>query len=441
MAVTVGGVLKGSRCFKRGIRAGDSLLSVNGNEIMDILDYDFHIDCAEAVLAFKTARGRTKHIRIPSPQENGTGLTFDTYLMDKQRHCKNKCIFCFIDQLPKGMRESLYFKDDDSRLSFLFGNYITLTNLTEHEVERIIAMHISPVNISVHTMNPDLRVRMMNNPNAGKALSIVRRLAEAGIKINTQLVLCPGVNDGEELRFSLRALSELYPSVQSVAAVPVGLTRFREGLYHLTPYTKKTAGEAIDIIEAFSSDFKERHGIRLAYPADEFFLKAERELPDEDYYDGYPQIDNGVGLLTSLRNSFYESLSETELSEMPHKKISLATGRAAYPLLSELSAAITQKFPSVEIRTYCIENRFFGENITVAGLITGKDLTEQLKDKDLGEKLYIPSAMVRATYPEETNGVFLDDMTVQDAERELGVSIQPLTNDGGELLNTILEVD
>ena len=309
LSVKISSVKPFSKCWFHGIKSGDELLSVDGKEVTDILDYDFYLSFPPVVLNFRTASG--KLIDIPFKNDD-TGLKFRTYLMDQQHHCKNGCIFCFIDQLPKGMRESLYFKDDDSRLSFLFGNYVTLTNITEHEVDRIIRMHISPINISVHTMNPELRVKMMKNKNAGKCLSIIKRLSDAGIKMNAQLVLCPGINDGDELRYSIEELSKYMPAVQSIACVPVGLTKYRDGLFPMQPYTKKTAGEVIDIIEEYSEKFKKQYGVRVCYPSDEFFLKAERPMPSEEYYDDYPQIDNGVGLWTSLRDEFFYELSVCE---------------------------------------------------------------------------------------------------------------------------------
>lgn len=437
MSVKISDVKAFSKCWFHGIRAGDLLLTVNGKDIEDILDYDFYMSFLPVEMEFKLKNGKIVSFTVNS--EN-TGLVFNTYLMDTQRHCKNKCVFCFIDQLPKGMRESLYFKDDDSRLSFLFGNYITLTNITEHEIDRIISMHISPINISVHTMNPELRVKMMNNRFAGEKLSIIKRLADAGIKINTQLVLCPGINDGEELKYSIEELAKLYPSVQSIACVPVGLTKFREGLFELKPYTKETAGQTIDIIESFTNDFKKKHGIRLCYPSDEFFLLAERPLPYEDYYDDYPQIDNGVGLWTSLRDEFISAVENTNV-EAVNKKISIATGVAAYPLIKELSDIASEKF-GTEISVYKIINNFFGESITVAGLLTGQDLLEQLKDKELGEKLLIPLVMtIDYTSHSTDKNKFLDDITLKEAEKYLNVPVIPTANNGEELLKTMLGVE
>lgn len=435
MPVKIQSVKPFSRSWFAGVRAGDCLVTVDGFEIEDVLDYDFRMSFAPVTAVFSCGEKR-KTVKFKTAD---TGLCFATYLMDKQQHCKNKCIFCFIDQLPKGMRESLYFKDDDSRLSFLFGNYITLTNISEHEIERIIQMHISPINISVHTMNPELRVEMMKNPRAGEALSVLNRFADAGIQMNTQLVLCPGINDGKELAYSIRELSKLYPAVQSIAAVPVGLTKYREGLYPLTPYTKETAGEVIDLIETFSAGFKAKNGVRLCYPADEFFLKAERELPSGNYYDGYPQIDNGVGLWTSFKEEFYEVL-ERCTAKSRYKKVTLATGAAAYPLLKTLCRDAAEKI-GCAIQVVPIENHFFGENITVAGLLTGQDLLAQLKNRDLGEVLLIPLVMtIDYTSHSTENNKFLDDITLKEAEKTLGVPVVPTGNVGEELLLNLLGV-
>ena len=436
MAVKISSVKKNSICELKGIKAGDELLKINGNEILDVLDYDFYMVEQNLTLTFKCIDGKLKVIKTKSAD---CGLQFETYLMDKQQHCKNKCIFCFIDQLPKGLRESLYFKDDDSRLSFLFGNYITLTNISEHEIERIIKMHISPVNISVHTMNPELRVQMMKNKNAGKSLEIIKRLADAGIQMNTQLVLCPGINDGDELRYSIEQLSALYPSVQSIAAVPVGLTKFRDGLEKLEPYNKQKAGETIDIIEEYSQRFRKEFGVGLCYPADEFFIKAERDLPNADYYDDYPQLDNGVGLVRSFYDDFLDELDY--VSEKPtNKKVTLATGADFYPYLVDLCKKAEEKF-GVEIGVQKIINNFFGETITVSGLITGIDLYEQLKNIDLGEYLLLPSSMISDyTNHTENKNKFLDDMTVEELESKLNVKIVLTNGSGGQLLRDILGV-
>ncbi len=431
MAVVIKSIIKKSPAYGRGIKDGDILLSINRNPVNDFLDYQFYSKEAELLIEFKSGE-KTKYTRIRKGEEEDLGLEFDSFLMDEQQHCKNKCIFCFIDQLPEGMRKTLYFKDDDSRLSFLFGNYITLTNLTERDVERIIEMHISPVNISVHTMNKELRIKMMKNKRAGECLDIIGRLAENGIEINTQLVLCPGINDGEELKYSLEELGKLYPGVKSIAAVPVGVTKYREGLFEMPEYNRETAGEVLDIITGFGDEFKMKHGTRLAYAADEFYLKAEREIPDGDYYETYSQIENGVGMWTSLKEDFFSAL-ENSSYKGKGKHISIATGVAAYPLMKELSVAVSEKYPQIIIDVYRIVNDFFGHSITVAGLVTGGDLISQLKGKNLYDGLLIPSVMLRSE-----GDIFLDDVSLADAERELGVAITPVSCDGCELTDIIL---
>lgn len=438
MPVKIKNVKKLSACGLHGINSGDLLVSVDGNEIEDVLDYDFYMTDGKVSLEFLCG-SKTKTVKTTKGK---CGLEFETYLMDKQQGCKNKCIFCFIDQLPKGMRKTLYFKDDDSRLSFLFGNYITLTNISEHEIERIIKMHISPVNISVHTMNPELRVRMMKNPKAGECLKIIKRFADAGIKMNTQLVLCPGFNDGEELIYSLKELSKLYPSVSSIAAVPVGLTKFRDGLEPLTPFNKQTAGDVIDIMEKFGDEFKAENGTRLCFPADEFYLKAERELPNEDFYEDYPQIENGVGMWTSFKadyRDYFENLPQNACS-VKEKTVSFATGAAAYPLMCDFAKKIEENIPQIKVNVYKIRNEFFGESITVAGLITGRDLINQLKGKDLGQTLFISSNMIIGSYQEENENIFLDDLTLTDAQKELSVNIIPVSEDVSEIMQKISEV-
>lgn len=438
MPVKIKNVKRFSACGLHGINSGDLLLSVDGNEIEDVLDYDFYMTDGKVSLEFLCGE-RLKTVKTTKEK---CGLEFETYLMDKQQGCKNKCIFCFIDQLPKGMRKTLYFKDDDSRLSFLFGNYITLTNISEHEIERIIKMHISPVNISVHTMNPELRVRMMKNPKAGECLKIIKRFADAGIKMNTQLVLCPGFNDGEELIYSLKELSKLYPSVSSIAAVPVGLTKFRDGLEPLTPFTKETAGDVIDIMEKFGEEFKAENGTRLCFPADEFYLKAERELPNEDFYEDYPQIENGVGMWTSFKTDYYDFFENLDKASFTDKEktVSFATGAAAYPLMCDFAKKIEENIPQIKVNVYKIRNEFFGESITVAGLITGRDLINQLKGKDLGQALFISSNMIIGSYQEENENIFLDDVTLSGAQKELSVNIIPVSEDVSEIMQKISEV-
>lgn len=433
MSVLINGVAKKSIADKKGIRAGDVLISVNGHEINDVLDYSFYVKEEKLVLAL-VSESRAKKVKIRKKEYDDIGLEFETYLMDRQHHCKNKCVFCFIDQLPKGMRDTLYFKDDDSRLSFLFGNYVTLTNLTEHDVQRLIDMHISPVNVSVHTMNPTLRVEMMKNKHAGECLSILKRLADAGIQLNTQLVLCPGLNDGKELKFSLNELEKLRPAIQSIAAVPVGLTKFRKGLAKLRPYTPEEAKAVISTVDAFGKKCLEKYGTRLAFCADEFYLKAALPIPDEEYYEDYPQIENGVGLWKDLEVSFFDALESCEADRSTKSRVSLITGTAAYPLIKKLAAAAEQKFPNVKADVFEILNDFFGHSITVAGLVTGQDLIAQLKNKDYAKRLIIPSVMLRSE-----EDMFLDNVTKEDVQKALDVTLTVTPqSDGAELLYNIL---
>lgn len=432
MAVTISGVKKHSPASRHGIRAGERLLSINGNQIMDVLDYRFYQLNTALALELEDAQGERRTVFLKKPEYEEIGLEFETYLMDRQHSCKNKCVFCFIDQLPKGLRKSLYFKDDDSRLSFLFGNYVTLTNLTEHEISRIIKMHISPMNISVHTTNPQLRVKMMKNPHAGEALSIIRRFAQAGIKINCQIVLCPGYNDGEELKRTLNDLEGLCPQVQAVAVVPVGITKYRENLPEMTAFTKETAGETIDLIESFGERCLQKHGARVAYPGDEFYLKAERPLPPAEFYEDFSMLENGVGLLPLLQDEFYRALEDAE-SGGGKRKITIATGVAPGEYIQKFLGDAVKKFPQISGRVVPIVNRFFGETITVSGLVTGTDLIEQLSPLDLGEELLIPACMLR-----REGDLFLDDVSLQDVEAALKVPVRPVPNDGYAFLDAIL---
>ncbi len=432
MGVTVQTVEKHSPASRVRVQPGDVLERINGHAITDFLDYNFYASSADPVLYLKTPDGKHKLVKTRKAEYDDLGLGFETYLMDQKHSCRNKCMFCFVDQMPGGMRESLYFKDDDERLSFLFGNYITLTNLSEHDVQRIIDMKISPINVSVHTTDPALRVRMMKNKNAGKALAYLGRFAEAGIRLNCQLVLCPGINDGEQLEKSLRDLGSLYPAVQSIACVPVGLTKYREGLEQLTPYTPERAAETLDSIHAFSDAFLQKHGERVAYPADEFFLKAGRPIPDPDYYGDFAQLENGVGLLALLESEYLEALAQAGPLRVKKTRTTLATGMAAYGLLDSLVQRTKQVFPDLDCEVAPVANRFFGENITVAGLLTGADLMEQLAGRELGDTLLIPAVMLR-----HEGDCFLDDVTPAEVEKRLGVRIVPVENDGEKLLKAV----
>ena len=432
MSVKVTSVLNDSYGEKAGILKNDVIEIINGREITDVLDYRFAIQSKKLSITLKRGLEElTVNIR-KSSEFSDIGLEFETYLMDKQHSCKNKCIFCFVDQMPEGMRETLYFKDDDSRLSFLFGNYITLTNLTEKEADRICEMHISPINISVHTMNPELRVKMMKNKNSGESLKFIKKFYEAGILMNTQLVLCPGINDGEELRYSLSELAKYSPYINSIAAVPVGLTKYREGLEHLDSYTKEKANEVIDIIDEFNAHYSFfNNGKILAYPSDEFYLLAERDFPDEDFYGEYSQLDNGVGMCTLLKSEFLSALEETKAFKI-NREVTIATGESAYSILTELTKKAEEKFKGLKVNVVKLENKFFGTTVTVAGLLTGQDLKEQLKSKNLGEELLIPRVSLR-----NEGDKFLDDITLDELSEYLNVKVSPVENDGYKLLKKI----
>lgn len=434
MSVIIESVEKGSPAAKAGLKSGYTLLTINGNEIVDVLDYRFYQKNEKLIVSFVNEKGKIKNKRIKKSEDSELGLNFATYLMDKQHSCLNKCIFCFIDQLPKGMRDSLYFKDDDSRLSFLFGNYITLTNITEHEIERIIKMHISPINISVHTTNPELRVKMMKNKNAGKVLSIIKRFNDAGIKLNCQLVLVPDVNDGDELERSLSDLLAL-ENVESVAAVPVGLTKHRQGLADLKGFDKQNAAKTVDIIERFGNETLQKYGNRRCYASDEFYILAQRQMPSADYYGEFLQLENGVGLCALLLSEADEAIKLSDFKLEQKRKITLVTGVDAQSFITQIVDKASKKWDNLECSVKAIVNDFFGSSITVAGLITATDIEKQLKGQDLGEELLIPAVMLR-----NERDMFLDSITVDELSQNLGVKITPVEVDGFELIDHILGV-
>ena len=430
--VKITSVARRSRAARTGIRAGDTLVSINENEITDVLDYRFYL--AEECITLSLLRdGSPYTVSIEKEEYDDIGLGFESALMDRKQSCRNKCIFCFIDQMPPGMRDTLYFKDDDARLSFLHGNYITMTNLTDADVERIIRMHISPINVSVHTTDPALRVQMMKNPHAATSLAYLSRMAEAGIELHGQIVLCRGVNDGEHLDRSLRDLAALYPAMSSVSVVPAGLTRFRDGLYPLEPFTPAECAAVIDQVAQVADAHFATHGSRLFFCSDEFYLAAGRELPPEEFYEGYPQLENGVGMITSLRTEFSDFLTAAEGRRMRARRVSVATGEAAYPLLAEIAHQMELAFPHLSVKVYAIRNRFFGEQITVAGLLTASDIAAQLADADLGDELLLPAATLRAG-----GDLFLDDITPRELSRRLGVRLRFVENDGEALARALL---
>ena len=433
--VEITGVEKRSRAEKCGILPGDLLVSINGNEISDVLDYRFYL-AEKNVNLLLSRSGEEYRAEIKKGEYDDIGLEFKTPLMDEKQTCKNKCIFCFIDQNPKGMRDTIYFKDDDSRLSFLHGNYITLTNMTDKDVDRIVKMRFSPLNISIHTTNPDLRVRMMKNKRSGEVLSYLDRFREAGLSMCGQIVLCKGVNDGDELLRSMTDLAKYFPNLSSVSVVPAGLTKHREGLYPLTDFTSDEAGAVIDMIDSFAEAHKAKCGSRLFFAADEFYLKSGRKIPDTDYYEGYPQIENGVGMIRSFIDDFeFAALDIDEpLQELKSpRRIATVTGYASYPTVLAMAEKIMKKTDRLTIDVYPIKNNFFGESITVTGLLTGKDIAEQLSGKINCDELIVPSVTLRRTESD-----FLCGMTLSELEKILGVRIRTCETDGFAFVDAVL---
>lgn len=416
--------------LKHRVHIGDTLLAINGNRVHDVLDYKFFGYDPEVSVTVRTPEGIEHTVHVAKAEGQDLGLEFETYLMDKPRSCANNCVFCFIDQLPKGMRRTMYFKDDDARLSFLLGNYITMTNLSDREIQRICDLHISPINISVHTTNPELRIKMLRNRNAGKCIDIMRRFADGGIRMNCQIVCCPGLNDGDELMRTMRELAEMYPAVHSVSIVPVGLTKFREGLFELRPFTPEHSSETIDMVTAFGDECLKKFGTRLFFCSDEMYICANRELPEDEFYEEHTQLENGVGMIRLLETEFKSALS---LSERPDGvPFSIACGTSVAPFFEKLVCTAHEKYDNIDGRVYAIENDFFGHSINVTGLITGGDLINQLKGKDLGERLFISQNMLRR---EEMD--FLDDVLLEEASAALGVPIYPIGQDGFDLWDAI----
>lgn len=422
----------GSIADELGIEPGDLLLTVNDSVIEDVFDYHFLIHDEELVLLIEKPDGEEWELEIEKDYDEDLGMEFEQGLMDEYRSCRNKCMFCFIDQMPEGMRETLYFKDDDSRLSFLQGNYVTLTNMSEHDIDRIIRYHLEPINISFHTTNPELRCKMLHNRFAGEALKKVDRLYEAGIEMNGQIVLCKGINDGEELERSIRDMSRYLPYLRSVSVVPVGLTRYREGLYPLKSFTKEEAKGVLEIIHRWQKKLFKEHGIHFIHAGDEWYLLAEEEIPEEERYDGYLQLENGVGMIRLLREECKEAFQALPGDEKS-RRVSMATGLLAYPELCRIADMLKEKYPGTKVQIYPVRNDFFGEKITVSGLITGGDLIGQLKGKDLGERLLLPCNMFRSE-----EDVFLDDVTLAEVEEALQVRADIVKSSGQDLIDAIL---
>ena len=434
MAVRITSVEPGSPARRARIHKGDTLISINGNAITDVLDYRFYMTDENLEILLCDQEKKLRTVVVEKDEYDDLGLEFETYLMDRQMGCKNACIFCFVDQTPPGMRKSLYFKDDDTRMSFLFGNYTTLTNLKEGDIQRIIKMHISPINISIQTMNPALRVQMMKNPFAGESLKFVRMLTEGGIKINTQIVLCPGYNDGEQLEYSLSELAKLGPNVQSIAVVPVGLTRYREKLTPLRGFFPQEAVEVVKTMERWGEYFCKEYGTRTAYASDEFYILAGKDFPPYEFYEDFAQLENGVGMMTLMQHDFTQALKEAQLEQSPAAhRCTIATGQLAYPMMQNFAERVQQAFPQVQVQVKKIRNDFWGPTITVAGLITGQDLLAQLEGLDLGSELLIPANMLR-----HEQDRFLDDLTLEQVQETLGVPVLPVENDAFELLARML---
>lgn len=433
-------ILPGSIAEEFELAPGDRLISINGHEIEDIFDYQFYAEDTYIEILIEKPDGEQWILEVDKEEDEDLGIEFDNGLMDEYRSCHNKCIFCFIDQMPKGMRDTLYFKDDDSRLSFLQGNYVTLTNMSDHDLDRIIQYHLSPINISFQTMNPELRCKMLNNRFAGEALKKVDRLNEAGIEMNGQIVLCKGVNDGEELAFSIREMMRYIPNLQSVSVVPVGLSKYRDGLFPLEPFTREDAREVLSTIHHYQNESYQKYGNHFIHASDEWYILAGEELPQEENYDGYLQLENGVGMMRLLLNEFEEAMKELQekisaddLDFVP-REISMATARLAYPFIRDMAARMMEIVPGLMIHVYEITNDFFGEMITVSGLLTGQDLIAQLTGKELGEALYLPQNVLRSG--EE---VFLDDVTVTEMEKALQVKVDIIKSSGRDFVNAVLD--
>lgn len=425
-------VLPGSIAEELELEAGDSLISISGTEIEDIFDYQFLMEDTYVEILIRKADGEEWVLEVDKEYDEDLGIEFENGLMDEYRSCRNKCMFCFIDQMPKGMRDTLYFKDDDSRLSFLQGNYITLTNMKDKDIDRIIRYHLAPINISVHTTNPELRCKMLHNRFAGEALKQIDKLYNAEILMNGQIVLCKGVNDGEELERTISDLSRYLPHMQSVSVVPVGLTKFREGLYPLEPFDREDAKQVLEIIHRWQDRLYKEHGNHFIHASDEWYIMAGLDVPQEERYDGYLQLENGVGMIRLFKNEFAEALAEKK-SDDRVLHISMATGKLAYPYIGDALNQIMDKFPKVKVHLYEITNEFFGENITVAGLLTGQDLIKQLKGQELGEVLLLPSVMFKSG--EE---VFLDDITLSELEKALQVKVNIVKSSGQDFLSAVL---
>lgn len=418
-----------------GIHPGEVLLSINGKKVQDVFDYRYLIQDDFVELELIDLSGESYIAEIEKEEQEDLGIVFASGLMDQAKSCANHCIFCFIDQLPKGMRDTLYFKDDDSRLSFLQGNYVTLTNMSEEDIDRILYYHLSPINISVHTTNPELRVKMLRNPKAAGLLPIMQKLGDAGIAMNLQVVLCRNVNDGEELERTFRELEPFYPQAKSLSVVPIGITQFRQGLYPALPFDRESARDVLDLIQRFQERCLEKHHTRFVYGADEFYLTAERPIPSASFYEDFAQIENGVGMTALLEQEFDEQWQLLAHQTIP-QTVSMATGKAAAQQFQRFAKKMMEKVSGLTVAVHVIENNFFGPKITVAGLLTGQDIIKQLKGKTLGQKLLLPANLLKAG---ET--VLLDDVTLMDLEQELSVPIRVVKDSGRDVIDALLRTE
>ena len=429
----------GSVAEEMGIEAGDILLEINGKEITDIFDYQYFLQDEYVEVLIRKPGGEEWLLEIDKDYDEDLGIVFENGLMDDYRSCRNKCIFCFIDQMPEGMRDTLYFKDDDSRLSFLQGNYVTLTNMSDEDVERIIKYRLSPINISFQTTNPELRCMMLNNRFAGQALEKVTKLYEAGITMNGQIVLCKGINDGAELERSISDLTAYLPHLESVSVVPVGLTRFRDGLYPLEPFEQEDAVKVLRCIHDWQDKIYPEYGLHFVHASDEWYVMAGEELPEAGRYDGYLQLENGVGMLRLMTDEFNEALAlaeeETDAYTGRNGEMSVVTGRLAYPYMRDMSQRMMELFPGLNIHVYAVNNDFFGERITVSGLLTGQDIISQLHGKRLGDRILLPQNVLRSG-----ENYFLDDVTVEEMEKALQVKVDIVKSSGHDFVHKVLEV-
>ena len=429
-------VLPGSIAEELEIEAGDKVLAIDNTKIEDIFDYQFLVQDTYIEVLVEKPDGEQWLLEVDKEYDEDLGIEFENGLMDEYRHCHNKCVFCFIDQMPPGMRKSLYFKDDDSRLSFLQGNYVTLTNMSDHDIDRICRYRLSPINISFQTMNPELRCKMLNNRFAGEALKKVDVLNAADIRMNGQIVLCKGLNDGAELEFSIRELMKYIPNLESVSVVPVGLSKFREGLYPLEPFDKEGACEVIDMIERFQNECFEKYGIHFVHASDEWYILADREVPEEERYDGYLQLENGVGMVRLLLDEFADALEQTKRrlpADGAGGELSIATGALVYPYIVRMTEQLMQNWQQLKIHVYCIRNDFFGEHITVSGLITGQDLIAQLSGRPLGSRLLLPENILRSG-----GRLFLDDVTLDELEKALQVPVNIVKSSGYDFVEAVV---